>query len=151
MTHWNSNMDEARDLTTAIMIAAEAHEGQFDKGGEPYILHPFRVMLAMKTNAERTIAVLHDVAEDFEAGWQRIHDGDFPDEIIEAVDALTRRKDEGETYDDFIFRVAENPLAIKVKLADIDDNLLPWRSHNIGSKLLQRYQRARATLAKRMK
>lgn len=52
------------NLEKAIRIAASAHEGQRDKGGHPYILHPLRVMLAMSTEAERIVAILHDVVED---------------------------------------------------------------------------------------
>lgn len=126
------------DLTTAIMIAAEMHEGQTDKAGEPYILHPLRVMLSLTDEDERIVGVLHDVAEDNEDGWDRIHDAGFSDKIIQAIDGVTRRSDE--TYEAFIRRCSENALAARVKIADIKDNLrdsgLP---HAEASRLRQRY------------
>jgi len=51
-------------LERAIAIAAEGHAGQLDKAGAPYVLHPLRLMLAVKTLDERIVAVLHDVVED---------------------------------------------------------------------------------------
>lgn len=129
-------------LTAAIMIACEAHEGQTDKNGEPYILHPLRVMMAMETEDERIVAVLHDTAEDFVNGWALIHDGDFGDHILDAIDALTRN--EGESYDNFIERCKANPLARRVKIADITDNLRPGAEH-----LRSRYIKARAILEER--
>lgn len=126
-------------LTSAIMIAAEAHENQTDKNGAPYILHPLRVMLAMEDETHMIVAVLHDVAEDFAFGWSRIHEVDFSDEILDAVDALTRREDEG--YDDFIKRAAANEIARKVKIADIRDNLRPG-----AASLRSRYEKALAYL-----
>lgn len=110
------------NLTRAIQIATEAHDGQVDKGGAPYILHPLRVMLAMSTDEERIVAVLHDVMEDCPAfGPERISQGGFSEAVVDALIALTRRP--GETYADFIARVAHNPLATRVKIADMRDNM----------------------------
>lgn len=131
-------------LTDAILLACSAHDGQTDKAGEPYILHPLRVMQAMTTKTDRIVAVLHDVAEDVEYGWDLIHGGEFSDEVVDAVDALTRR--EGESYEDFIQRCAANPIARRVKLADIADNLSPSRSGSITDILRQRYEAGRAAL-----
>ncbi|MFT2211463.1 GTP pyrophosphokinase [Rhizobium giardinii] len=114
------------DLDTAIKIATDAHAGQVDKGGQPYILHPLRVMLSVETEDERIVAVLHDVVEDTnitanDLYW--IHG--FKPAIMIAVVALTRGKNED--YFDFIRRCVENPLARAVKIADIRDNLDPRR------------------------
>lgn len=130
------------DLTTAIRIAAELHHGQVDKSGLPYILHPLRVMLAMDDDLSRTVAVLHDVAEDCEDGWQALHDAGFSDEVLDAIDHLTRR--EGETYEGFIQRARLSPIARKVKIADIRDNLRPGAEH-----LRPRYERALVILEER--
>lgn len=111
------------DLTIAIRIAAELHLGQVDKASLPYILHPLRVMLSMDDDLRRIVAVLHDVAEDCEDGWRALHDAGFSDEVLDAVEALTRRP--GEAYEDFILRASRNPLARQVKIADIRDNLRP--------------------------
>lgn len=107
-------------LEVAIGLAAEAHRGQLDKGGEPYILHPLRVMLKMANDNERIVAILHDTVEDTAITKEQIALR-FGNEIAEAVDALTRR--DGEGYMDFIDRCGKNNLARTVKLGDIRDNL----------------------------
>lgn len=107
-------------LSEAIMLATEAHAGQFDKGGQPYILHPLRVMLACKTEDERIAAVLHDVVEDCGVPLHTIRQG-FGLAVEAAVDALTRRPDE--TYAAFIDRCSGNETASRVKLADLGDNM----------------------------
>lgn len=108
-------------LNKAIEIAAIAHTGQFDKAGEPYILHPLRVMLSCKDEGERICAVLHDVVEDSGIGFDDLRREGFSETVIEVLDCLTKR--DGESYDDFIDRVLENKTACHVKLADIKDNM----------------------------
>ena len=80
------------DLNTALAVAAEAHAGQFDKAGKPYILHPLRLMWQMETETEMIVALLHDVVEDNEA-WtlERLTAVGFSVEVVTAVDALSRR------------------------------------------------------------
>ena len=113
-------MSEFAVVEAAIRVALTAHAGQVDKGGQPYILHPLRVMLACKTPTEQAVAALHDVVEDSGLSLASIETL-FGGEIAEAVDALTRR--EGEIYAHFIERCAANPLARTVKLADLADNM----------------------------
>ena len=108
-------------LEKAIRIAAQAHEGQRDKAGAPYILHPLRVMMKMATEAEQITAVLHDVVEDTDWTMEGLQDEGFHGEILAALDCLTRR--DSEEYGDFIKRVKLNPLAVKVKIADFEDNM----------------------------
>src|SRR5262249_17498132 len=110
-------------LGTAIAIAAKAHEGQLDRGGAPYILHPLRVMLRVDTNEERIVAVLHDVVEDCK-GWsfEQLKAEGFSAEVIVALKALTKRKKGEPDYEAFVNRAAANPIAIRVKLADLEDN-----------------------------
>lgn len=110
------------DLNRAIEIAVSAHAGQLDRAGQPYILHPLRVMLAMSSNAQRIVAVLHDVVEDSPLwGIARLEAERFDPEIIEAIRCLTKL--DGEPYfASFIPRCADNPLARAVKIADIFDN-----------------------------
>lgn len=112
-------------LTMAIALATHAHDDQVDKAGEPYILHPLGAMLRMKTETERITAVLHDVIEDTYITLEFLAAKGYPPEILDALDHLTRR--DGETYDAFIDRVAENDLARRVKMADLEDNLSPAR------------------------
>jgi (p)ppGpp synthase/HD superfamily hydrolase len=108
-------------LNKAIEIAAIAHTGQVDKAGEPYILHPLRVMLGCGDEVERICAVLHDVVEDSSLGFDDLRREGFSDTVIEVLDCLTKR--DGESYDDFIDRVLKNKTACRVKLADIKDNM----------------------------
>lgn len=109
------------NLSLAIKIATEAHDGQVDRGGAPYILHPLRVMLAVEGDRERIAAVLHDVIEDCPK-WpmERLHGQPFSGAVCDALDALTRRP--GEDYFDFIKRCGADPIARVVKLADLKDN-----------------------------
>lgn len=109
------------DLTKALAIAIQAHAGQTDKAGLPYILHPLRVMLQMDTDVERIVAVLHDVIEDSDQTIFTLHDAGFSLEVVAAIDVLTRHA--AETYEEFILRVKQSALATKVKLADLHDNL----------------------------
>lgn len=108
-------------LERAIAIAATAHAGQIDKAGAPYILHPLRVMMRVTTEAERIVAVLHDVVEDCQ-GWtfERLLGEGYTSEIIAGLKSVT--KAEGEAYDDFVKRAAANPIGRRVKMADLTDN-----------------------------
>lgn len=130
-------------LERAITIAVEGHHGQRDKAGQPYVLHPLRMMLRQRGEAEMMAAVLHDVVED--AGWtlERLTQEGMPREVVAAVDCLTRRA--GETYEAFVDRVKPNPIARAVKLADLEDNMNLVRIGTLAGKdweRMQRYHRA---------
>jgi (p)ppGpp synthase/HD superfamily hydrolase len=111
-------------LERAIAIAAEAHAGQTDKAGAPYILHPLRLMLRMTSTEERIVAVLHDVVED-NAEWtlDRLHTEGFSDDVLAAIESVTKRPDKTESYEEFVLRAARNPIGRCVKLADFQDNV----------------------------
>lgn len=108
------------DLTNAITLAATMHKGQYDKGGNPYILHPLRVMLNATDDDTRIVAVLHDIVEDTEMTLEGLRELKFSNSVIDAIDHLSRRTEE--SYDDFIDRVKLNPLVTQVKIWDIEDN-----------------------------
>lgn len=108
-------------LNKAIEIANRAHDGQVDKAGAPYILHPLRVMLSREKEVERICAVLHDVVEDSEITFDDLRNEGFTEEIIAVLDCLTKRN--GESYDGFIDRILKNETACHVKLADLCDNM----------------------------
>jgi len=108
-------------LEKAIIIAARAHAGQVDKAGQPYILHPLRVMLHVSNLEERITAVLHDVIEDTGVTYEYLSAEGFPFEILEALQALTKL--DGEKRIDAARRVAVNPIAREVKIADVKDNM----------------------------
>lgn len=107
-------------LERAIAIAAKAHEGQVDKAGAPYILHPLRIMLRVSTNEERITAVLHDVVEDCGISLDALRAEGFSENVISAIDSVTRRPQEH--YETFVLRAASNPIGRRVKLADLEDN-----------------------------
>lgn len=108
-------------LEKAIEIAVEAHRGQIDKAGKIYILHPMRVMLRGADETEMITGILHDVIEDTPVTLDMLQLEGFSQEILSALDCLTKRK--GEPYGAFIDRVLTNPLATQVKLYDMEDNL----------------------------
>jgi len=131
-------------IEDAIALAVEAHRGATSKGGEPYILHVLRVMLAQKSEEARRVAVMHDVVEDTSITLEDLRRRGFPERELAAIDALTRRKD-SETYEEFIARVKTNPLARRVKLADLADNLDVRRLAVVDEEArarLERYRRA---------
>lgn len=109
-------------LERAIGIARQAHDGQVDKGGADYIGHPLRVMERGENEEQKIVGVLHDVVEDSDWTFEMLEEEGFTPDIIEALKCLTKVS-EDENYDDFIARVMTNPLAVKIKLYDIEDNL----------------------------
>lgn len=128
-------------LDKAILIASTAHQGQMDKAGEPYILHPLRVMLTRRTETERICAVLHDVIEDTNITLDYLKNEGFSENILSVLDALTRRKNE--TYDEFIDRILRNKIACYVKLADLSDNMDLTRIANPTKKDYKRIEKYR--------
>jgi len=126
-------------LEKAISIAVEAHHGQKDRYGKPYILHPLRVMSRVVTEKEKIVAILHDVVEDTSCSFAKLEDEGFPDEIIKAVDALTKR--EGEEYEQLVERAFNNALARSVKLADLEDNMDLRRVPELKEKDVERFNK----------
>ncbi|MGZ3147827.1 HD domain-containing protein [Lentzea chajnantorensis] len=131
-------------LENAITIATEAHEGQVDKSGLPYIGHPLRVMAAVSGEHEQMAAVLHDVVEDTPVTAAGLLARGCPPEVVDAVVALSHLPDEPQ--EDYLRRVAANPLAVTVKRADIGDNLSPARVARLDAatqeRLKAKYARA---------
>ena len=118
---------------TALDIAKDAHARVFRKDGEPYINHPLRVSQSAFVNDElvltgqeienaRIVAVLHDVIEDHPEFYERVMLSGFNDEILEALNLLTKEED---NYKDYITKIvkSENKIALAVKLGDLTDNL----------------------------
>lgn len=135
-------------LERAMAIAAAAHRGQCDKAGEPYLLHPIRVMLRVSGHDERLVALLHDVVEDSPWTLEQLRAEGFPEAVILAVDRVTRR--EGEPYQAVIERAGADPLARRVKLADLEDNMMLVRLPEPSARdreRLERYRRAHARLS----
>ncbi|MFE8595759.1 GTP pyrophosphokinase [Archangium violaceum] len=136
----------APTLEDAIALAVEAHRGQRDKAGQTYILHPLRVMMRLETDTERMVAILHDVVEDTPWTLERLRGLGYPEEVLSALDCLTKR--EGETYEAFIERVLPHPLARRVKRADLEDNMDVRRLLAVTPRDAERLARYRAAWAR---
>lgn len=108
-------------LHIAIQIALYAHEGQVDKGGSPYILHPLSVMEEMDTIEEKIVAVLHDTIEDSDIKKEELITLGIPEELVDEIDLLTRK--DGDTYMQYIAKIKTGKIATKVKLADLKMNM----------------------------
>jgi hypothetical protein len=127
-------------LEEAIRVALEAHAGQPDKAGQPYILHPLRVMMTVESptpEAARILAVLHDVVED--TGWT-VESLDAKYGLTPEVQAALRllTHGDGDDYDAYVAKVATNPLARAVKVADLRDNLDVTRLEAVTERDAQR-------------
>lgn len=104
----------------AMMVAYNAHHGQVDKCGIPYIFHPIHLAEQMDDEISCTVALLHDVVEDTEITIKDLAKL-FPVEVIDAVNLLTRNKET--SYYEYIEALKSNKVAVKVKLSDLDHNL----------------------------
>lgn len=133
-----ANMDL---LELAIEIAVAGHKGHKDKYGEPYMLHPLRVMMKMNTREEKIAAVLHDIIEDTKMTLQDLRQKGFPENIVTAIDCLSKR--DGEQYEAYIERVRSNQLALRVKIADLEDNMDLRRIKQMTLKDVDRLSRYR--------
>lgn len=122
-------MQDSVHLDHAVQIAADAHQGQLDKLGRPYFEHCQRVAASMVDEQARTVAYLHDVVEKGR-NWtlDRLREEGFAPSIVAAVDALTRRP--MEEHEALVRRAGANPLARRVKQADLEDNL--WQAEMAG-------------------
>ena len=137
------------NLARAIEIAVSAHKDQVDKGGNPYILHPLRVMMSLETNEERIVGVLHDVIEDSEWTPEDLAKEGFSKEIIEAISSVTKTESEHGTeegYLRFVERAKQNPIGANVKIADLRDNLDVSRIPTLDKAALERINKYKKSL-----
>ena len=127
-----------KNLDLAIKTAVEGHSGQFDRGGNPYILHCLAVMHLVESNESevRQIAVLHDLIEDTGRTYAQLREAGFSERVIDGVRALT--KVPGESYDEYLTRVSANRDAVLVKLADLTHNTDIRRLKGATEKDIQR-------------
>ena len=132
-------VDVILTLEDAIALAVKSHDGQVDKVGQTYILHPLRVMFAVEGDTARMAGILHDVVEDTDVTFDQLREMGYNEEVIEALDCLTRRDDE--TYAKFVERANANPIARQVKIADIEDNMDIRRLHEVTDTVTGRLQR----------
>ena len=133
-------------LGKAIELAKQHHKGQTDKAGKPYIEHPLRVMNQVESEEEKIVAVLHDIVEDTDISLNDLRNEGFSEEVVSAVECLT--KQDGENYDSYIERISFNPLAVKIKLADLEDNRDLTRLPEVTDKDLERLEKYDKALEK---
>ena len=134
-------MTRGEMLNKMLVLATTRHAGQYDKGGNPYILHPLKVMYYLKSDDEelQCIALAHDLVEDTETTYTELYEMGFTPRIISGIRALTKQV--GETYDEYKVRVKENPDAVRVKMADLRHNTDIRRLKGVTAKDLARIEK----------
>ncbi|MDU7496736.1 HD domain-containing protein [Sneathia sanguinegens] len=128
----------------ALKIATEAHKGQVDKAGVPYINHPLTVASLVDTEEEKIVALLHDTIEDTNITEQDLLNYGFSNKIVEAVKLLTHNKNV--PYMDYVAKIKDNELARKVKIADLTHNSDLSRLKEITEKDKKRYEKYQKAL-----
>lgn len=128
-------------LDDTLLLCVTKHYGQRDKVGAPYALHPIRIMLRFADEPARIVALLHDVVEDCDVTLDELREMGYSEEIVAALDCVTKR--EGESYEEFILRSKANPLARRVKLADLADNMDLSRISEPSARDFERYLKYR--------
>jgi (p)ppGpp synthase/HD superfamily hydrolase len=132
-------------LERSLQIAVEAHSGQKDKYGAPLVFHPIRMMMRLSGHREKITALLHDVVEKSEWTLDGLRREGFPPEIVRAVDLLTRRRNED--YEEYLSRVKTDPLAVRVKRADLEDHMDPARAAALTPDILDKIRKSHASRA----
>jgi (p)ppGpp synthase/HD superfamily hydrolase len=129
-------------LEKAIYVALRVHEGQTDRYGRPYILHPLHVMTQMDTETEMAAAVLHDVVEDSDVTPDDLRAEGFTADVVEVVRLLTHDK-EKLSYEAYVRRLKPHPIARKIKLADLAHNMDIRRMDKVQEKDRERLEKYR--------
>ena len=140
-------MDEAEPtVEDAIALAARHHRGARypSPEAEPYVFHALRVMLRFADPVGQTAAVLHDVVEDTEITLDNLRDAGYRPEVVDAIDALTH--DTSDSYEQYIESVARNPIACRVKIVDLEENLANNRRSPLARGNVDRSRRYEAAL-----
>lgn len=120
-----------------MKLAYAAHHGQVDKGGIPYIFHPFHLAEQMQDEYTTCVALLHDIVEDTDVTPEELAKT-FPKEVVDAVVLMTHKK--GEPYLDYVAKIKDNPIARAVKLADLKHNSDETRLENADQETLAHYR-----------
>ena len=131
--------DQVNLLELALQIAVKAHDGQKDKSGEPYIFHPIRVMQRCWTPKGKIVALLHDTVEDTDVTFEELEAAGFDAGTIDTLRLVTHEK--GVPYDDYIDALVHDPVAVEVKIADLEDNSDIRRLKEIGTKDVERLKK----------
>ena len=134
-------MTVQEQLGLAIRVASEAHDGQFDKGGRPYILHPIKLMQQLLYDPQlATIAVLHDVTEDSNHTVSKLREMGFSERVLSALALLHHKK--GDDYlSEYIQKIGGNYDAIIVKRKDLEHNSDITRLKGVTTKDFERIKK----------
>lgn len=132
-------MEHVHLLETAIRLAAKVHRGQVDRFGKPYILHVMRVMMRGQDLEEQLLGALHDVLERSELTVDDLAKKGFPPRVLKALLHISRV--EPETYEQYIDRVVQDNLAIRVKLHDLADKMDLLHVDQLDPADLKRYNK----------
>lgn len=128
-------------LNKMLVLATNSHAGQYDKGGQPYILHPLAVMYGLKSDDEelQCIAIGHDIIEDCDVTYVQLRELGFSERIISGISCLT--KVPGESYDEYKDKVKSNFDSVLVKISDLTHNTQISRLKGITQKDMARMER----------
>ena len=128
----------------ALKLCYDAHMGQTDKVGVPYVFHPFHLAEQMPDENSVTVALLHDVVEDSHYTLEDLHQMGFAPEVLAAVALLTH--DPAVPYEDYLIPIKANPIARRVKLADLAHNSDPTRVRVITDQMVARWEKYRRAM-----
>ena len=128
----------------ALKLCFEAHRDQIDKSGMPYVFHPFHLAEQMDTEESTIVALLHDIVEDTNYTLQDLKALGFPSNVIDALALMTH--DPRVPYMEYVKGISANPLATKVKLADLRHNSDLSRLDSVDEKALSRVKKYAAAI-----
>ena len=128
----------------AMKIMVRQHKNQLDKSGLPYILHPWLVAEWQNDEVKTIVALLHDVVEDTDMTFEDIKNEGFSDEVVEAIKLLTH--DNNVDYKEYLDAIADNPIAIDVKLADLKHNSTISRLDKVEQIDIERAERYKKSI-----
>ncbi len=128
----------------ALKLCFDTHKDQVDKSGMPYVFHPFHLAEQMDDEMSTVCALLHDVVEDSEMTFDGLSDMGFPSEVIEVLRLLTHEDEV--PYMDYVREIKNNPVARKVKLADLKHNSDSTRVDQVDDRMLRRWEKYREAI-----
>ena len=128
----------------AMKLCFEAHKGQTDKSGIPYVFHPFHVAEQMPDENTTIVALLHDVIEDTSYTLRDLQEMGFDPDVLEALALMTH--DKNDSYMDYVTRIKDNDIARTVKLADLRHNSDLTRMDEIDQAALKRVEKYKAAM-----
>ena len=137
----NDSMIYTEATNKALKLMCEKHRNQRDRSGLPYILHPFHVAEQMDDEESTVVALLHDIVEDTNTTFEDLKETGFSERVISALRLMTR--EEGVDYYDYVKEIGKDPLARKVKIADLEHNMQLERLDVVREKDLKRLEKYR--------